>query len=94
MIFNVDCLKTWRYKSYIAVFNIYYLDGFLLWKQSLGLSKQPLTAYVSHRPYKAPHITAEALVTDVSGFANKPAMWIMQTGRPDQPSDSIRLHRM
>ncbi len=79
--------------GYTATFSIYLPDGFLLWKQSLGLSKQCLTASVSDGPYRAPHISAEALATDVSVFANKAAVRIMQTGRPDQPSDSMRLHR-
>lgn len=66
----------------------------LLWMQSLGLSKQPLTAHVSDSYYRAPHISVEALATDVSVLANKAAVWIMQTGRPDPLSDSMRLHRI
>lgn len=76
------------------MFSIYHPDGFLLWKLSLGLPKQPLTAYVSDSPYRAPYISVEVLATDVRVFANKAAMWIMQTGRPDQPSDSMRLHQI
>lgn len=45
---------------------MYNAVGFLLWKQSLGSSKQPLTAHVSDSPYRAPHISVEALATDVS----------------------------
>lgn len=77
-----------------TMFSIIARMGFLQWMQSLRLSKQPLTAYMFDSPYRAPHISVEALATDVNVFTNKGAMWIMQTGRPDQPSDSMRLHRM
>lgn len=41
---------------------------------------------------RTPHISVEALATDVSIFANKAAAWVVQTGRADQPSHSMRLH--
>lgn len=50
---------------------IYHPDGFLLWKQSPGLSKRPLTAYVFDSSCCVPHISVEALATDVNAFANK-----------------------
>lgn len=89
-------LGTKQFVYCYCMFSIRQPDGFALWKQLLGLSKQPLTAldslYVSDSAYQAPHISVEALATDVSVFVNKVATWIMQTGRPDQPSDSMRLY--
>lgn len=76
------------------MFSVCHSNYLLPWQRSLGLSKQPMTAYVSDSPYRAPHISVEALATDVSVFANRAAMGIVQTGRPDQPSHSMRLHRM
>lgn len=66
-------------------------SGPLPWKESLGSSKQPLTAGASDRPYRTPLISVEALATDVSIFTNEAAAWMVQTGRPDQPSHSMRL---
>lgn len=77
-----------------AVLSIDHPVDVLLWKQSCGLSKHPLTAYVSDSSWQAPHISVDALAMDVSIFTNKTAVWIVQTGRPDQLSDSMRLHRM
>lgn len=79
--------------SYIAAFRSYHLNDFVL-RQLLELSKQPLTAHVCDNPCKALCVSVGALATDVSVFTNKATMWIMQTGRPDQPSDSMRLHWM
>lgn len=74
--------------------SIVFLVGWVPWKQSQGLSKQPLTAQASDSTYWAPHISVEALFAGVSVFANKDVIWNAETGGPDQLSHPMRLHRM
>lgn len=78
----------------IATLSICHSDWFAPIVAVTRLPKQPLTALRIYSPYRVPHISVEALAADVNIFANKAAMWIVQTGRADQASNLMRLHQM
>lgn len=78
----------------LVLFPTIFFVGLLPLKESQGLSKQPLTTWASDSTYWAPHISVVALFTRVSIFANKDVIWIVETGRADQLSHTMRLHPM